>query len=123
MAPWNKMLAVYAVKLNLGDEPQEVASFDEDKAEQLREIFWDMNSISVRTESKTATVARYETDTDGNLVEIQEDVTLVVLIVATDNMTLDEASDEYGFSDKQEKMLDDLLNADNAKLWTDLIGE
>ena len=30
---------VYAVKLNLGDEPQEVATFDEDKADELREIF------------------------------------------------------------------------------------
>ena len=123
MAPWNEMLAVYAVKLNFGDEPQEVVRFDENKAEQLREIFWDMNSISLRTESKTSTVTRYETDAEGNLVEIQEDVTLVVLIVATDNMTLDEVSDEYGFSDKQEKMLDDLLNADNAKLWADLMGE
>jgi hypothetical protein len=123
MAPWNEMLAVYAVKLNFGDEPQEVASFDEDKAEQLREVFWNMNEVTTRTESMTSTVIRYETDDEGNLVEIQEDVTLVVLIVATDNMTLDEVSDEYGFSDKQEKMLDDLLNADNAKLWADLIGE
>ena len=123
MAPWNEMLAVYAVKLNLGDEPQEVASFDEEKAGVLREIFWDMNSISVRTESITSTVARYEIDVNGNLVEIQEDVTLIVLTVVTDNMSADEIAVEYGFSDKQEKMLDDLLSADNANLWDDLIGE
>ena len=123
MAPWSEMLAVYAVKLNLGDEPQEVVSFDEDKAELLREIFWDMNEVTTRTESMTSTVIRYETDDEGNLVEIQEEVTLIVLIVVTDNMNLCEVSVEYGFSDKQEKMLDDLLNADNAKLWTDLMGE
>lgn len=123
MAPWNEMLAVYAVKLNLGDEPQEVVSFDEDKAELLREIFWDMNSISVRTESITSTVARYEIDVNGNLVEIQEEVTLIALTVVTDNMSLDEVSDEYGFSEKQVEILDDLLNGDNEKLWADLIGE
>lgn len=123
MAPWNEMLAVYAVKLNLGDETQEVASFDEDKADQLREIFWDMNSISVRTESKISTVTRYETDDDGNFVEIPEEVILVVLTVVTDNMNLCEVSVEYGFSDKQEKMLDDLLSEENAGLWADLIGE
>lgn len=123
MAPWNEMFAVYAVKLNLGDEPQEVSSFDEEKAGVLREIFWDMNSISVRTESKTATVARYEIDINGNLVEIQEEVTLIALTVVTDNMSLDEVSDEYGFSEKQVEILDDLLNGDNEKLWADLIGE
>ena len=123
MAPWNEMLAVYAVKLNLGDEPQEVASFDEDKAEQLREIFWDMNEVTTRTESMTSTVIRYETDDEGNLVEIQEEVTLIVLIVVTDNMSADEITVEYGFTEKQVGMLDDLLSADNAKMWADLIGE
>jgi hypothetical protein len=123
MAPWNEMLAVYAAKLNLGDEPQEVASFDEEKAGVLREIFWDMNSNSVRTESITSTVARYEIDVNGNLVEIQEEVTLIALTVVTDNMSLDEVSDEYGFSEKQVEILDDLLNGDNEKLWADLIGE
>ena len=123
MAPWNEMLAVYAVKLNLGDEPQEVVRFDENKAEQLREIFWDMNEVTTRTESMTSTVIRYETDDEGNLVEIQEEVTLIVLIVVTDNMSADEITVEYGFTEKQVGMLDDLLSADNAKMWADLIGE
>ena len=121
MAPWNEMFAVYAVKLNLGDEPQEVVRFDENKAEQLREIFWDMNSISLRTESKTSTVTRYETDAEGELVEIQEKVTLVALTVVTDNMSADEISGEYGFSEKQEEMLNELLCDDNERFWADLI--
>ena len=123
MAPWNEMLAVYAVKLNLGDEPQEVVRFDENKAEQLREIFWDMNEVTTRTESMTSTVIRYETDDEGNLVEIQEEVTLIVLTVVTNNMRADEIAVEYGFTEKQVGMLDDLLSADNAKMWADLIGE
>ena len=82
-----------------------------------------MNTISLRTESKTSTVTRYVTDADGNLVEVQEEVTLIALTVVTDNMSLDEVSDEYGFSEKQVEILDDLLNGDNEKLWADLIGE
>ena len=31
LAAWNEILEVYAVKPNLGDEPQEVATFDEKK--------------------------------------------------------------------------------------------
>ena len=121
MAPWNEMFAVYAVKLNLGDEPQEVVRFDENKAEQLREIFWDMNEVTTRTESMTSTVIRYETDDEGNLVEIQEEVTLIALTVVTDNMSADEISGEYGFSEKQEEMLNELLCDDNERFWADLI--
>lgn len=123
IAAWDEMIAVYAVKLNLGDEPQEVATFDEDKAAELKEIFWDMNSISLRTDSRTTTVTRYETNADGELVEVQEDVTMIILTVVTDSMSADEISDEYGFSDKQDTMLDELLSEENAELWAGILGE
>ena len=42
------MIAVYAVKLNLDSEdPQEVATFDESKAEALRVVFLDMHELSL----------------------------------------------------------------------------
>ena len=123
IAKWDEMIAVYAVKLNLGDEPQEVATFDEDKAAELNAIFWDMNSISLRTESRTTTVTRYETNADGELVELQEDVTTIILTVVTDSMSADEISDEYGFSTKQDTMLDELLSEENAELWAGILGE
>ena len=123
IAAWDEMIAVYAVKLNLGDEPQEVATFDEDKAAELKAIFWDMNSISLRTESRTTTVTRYETNADGELVEVQEDVTMIILTVVTGSMSADEISDEYGFSDKQDTMLDELLSEENAELWAGILGE
>ena len=122
IAAWDEMIAVYAVKLNLGDEPQEVATFDEDKAAELKAIFWDMNSISLRTESRTTTVTRYETNADGELVEVQEDVTMIILTVVTDSMSADEISDEYGFSTKQNTMLDELLSEENAELWAGILS-
>ena len=123
IAAWDEMIAVYAVKLNLGDEPQEVATFDEDKAAELKAIFWDMNSVSLRTDSRTTTVTRYETNADGELVEVKEDVTMIILTVVTDSMNADEISDEYGFSDKQDTMLDELLSEENAELWAGILGE
>lgn len=123
IAAWDEMIAVYAVKLNLGDEPQEVATFDEDKAAELKAIFWDMNSISLRTESRTTTVTRYEKNADGELVEVQEDVTMIILTVVTDSMSADEISDEYGFSAKQDTMLDELLSEENSELWAGILGE
>jgi len=123
IAEWDEMIAVYAVKLNLGDEPQEVATFDEDKAAELKAIFWDMNSISLRTDSRTTTVTRYETDANGKSVEVQEEVTMIILTVVTDSMSADEISDEYGFSAKQDTMLNELLSEENAELWAGLLGE
>ncbi len=82
-----------------------------------------MNSISLRTESKTMIVTQYETDADGNYVEVQEDVTLMILTVVTDNMSLVEISDKYGFSAKQNDMLNELLSEENAELWAGLLGE
>ena len=121
IAEWDEMIAVYAVKLNLGDEPQEVATFDEDKAAELKAIFWDMNSISLRTDSRTTTVTRYETDANGNSVEVQEEVTMIILTVVTDSMSADEMADEYWFSDKQHEMLRELLNDKNAQFWDSLL--
>ena len=123
IAAWDEMIAVYAVKLNLGDEPQEVATFDEDKAAELKAIFWDMNSISLRTDSRTTTVTRYETGANGNSVEVQEEVSMIILTVVTDSMSADEISDEYGFSAKQDEMLDELLSKENAELWAGILGE
>ena len=121
IAAWDEMIAVYAIKLNLGDEPQEVATFDEDKAAELKEIFWDMNTISLRTDSRTTTVTRYETDANGNSVEIQEEVTMIILTVVTDSMSVNQIADEYWFSDKQHEMLRELLSDKNAQFWDSLL--
>ena len=109
IAAWDEMIAVYAVKLNLDDEPQEIATFDEDKAAELKEIFWDMNSISLRTETQTNTVTRYEMDANGDLVEIQEEATVIVLTIETVSMSVGEIADKYKFSNKQIELLYVLL--------------
>lgn len=123
LAGWNEILAVYAVKLNLGDDPQEVATFDEKKATQLKEIFWDMNTISLRSETQTSYITRYEYDENGYVVEVTEEITLIILTVVTDSMSVDEIADAYAFSSKQDEMLDEFLSEDNAELWAGILGQ
>jgi hypothetical protein len=122
IAAWDEMIAVYAVKLNLGDEPQEVATFDEDKAAELKAIFWDMNSISLRTETRKTTVIQNEIDANGNLVEFQEEKAIIILYLVTDSMRVEEISSKYNFSTKQNDMLKELLREDNAELWEELLS-
>ena len=64
-AEWKDVLTVYSVKVNTDtDNPQGVVTMDEGKRQLLKDVFWEMNSISSRTESKSETVIT-ETD-DGN---------------------------------------------------------
>ena len=49
---WREVLAVYAVRtVNDPDHPQEVTSMTEEKTELLRDTFWQMNTLSSRTET------------------------------------------------------------------------
>ena len=104
IAKWNEVIAVYAVKLNLCDEPQEVATFDEDKAAQLKEIFWDMNSLSVREEKQIFQSGERE-------------VIMKILVIKTTTISAEEAADYYLFSQEQREALEELLAPENEEMW------
>ena len=59
----------------------------------------------------------------GELVEIQEKVTLVALTVVTNNMSANEIAVEYGFTEKQVEMLDELLREESVNFWEEILGE
>ena len=108
LAEWNEIIAVYAVKLNLDREaPQEVATFDENKAEVLKEIFWDMHSISSRTERKAIQGASRE---------------VTVLVISTATKSLEQISQDYQFNEQQRGMLDELLSEETEELWNEMLG-
>ncbi len=48
---------------------------DDGKKQLLKDIFWEMNQISSRTESKTETVITETDDGHGNIVETESTVT------------------------------------------------
>lgn len=79
-AVWPEVLAVYAVKTTTDpDNAQDVASMDESKKAILKDIFWQMNTISSRTENKTETVITETDDGNGNIVETETTVTQTYL--------------------------------------------
>lgn len=124
LASWVDVIAIYAVELDLdSDNPQDVATFDEKKAEKLREIFWDMHELSVRSETRVNYVTRQEIDDDGNVTKVTEEISLVYLIVATNSKNAEQMAREYGFSGNQYEMLETLLSEEIAELWAGLIGQ
>ena len=121
-AVWKEVLAVYSVKVNTdSDNPQEVATMDDTKNQLLKDIFWEMNSISSRSETNTETEITETDDGHGNIVQTESTVTKVYLYITVNHKTVDEMAAQYGFNQEQKKYLADLLKDENNSLWASVL--
>ena len=99
-AAWKEVIAVYAVWKNMADtnpanpdEPVEVATMDEGKKEDLRKLFWEMNSVESRTEKKTEKEL-VEVTEKGKKVKKEKNVTKTYLYITTSHLDLDTMMDK-----------------------------
>ena len=114
-----EVLAVYSGKTTTDpDNPQEVATMDDNKKQLLKDIFWEMNEISSRTESKTETQITESDDGHGNIVETETTVTQTYLYITVSHKTAEEMADRYGFNEEQRQQLSELLAEENNSLWS-----
>lgn len=121
-AVWKDVLAVYSVKVNTDpDNPMEVATVDETKKQLLSDIFWEMNEISSRTESKTHTEIEESDDGHGNIVETETTVSETFLYITVSHKTVDEMASMYGFNQEQKDYLAELLKDENNQLWSQVL--
>ena len=121
-AVWKEVLSVYSVKVNTDpDNPQEVATMDDSKKQLLKDIFWEMNSISSRTESKSETVITETDDGNGNIVQTETTVTRTYLYITVTHKTVDEMAALYGFNQEQKDYLTELLQDKNNSLWSSVL--
>ena len=118
-AVWPEVLAVYAVKTTTDpDNPQEVATMDDGKKAILTDIFWEMNQISSRAETRTETVITETDDGNGNIVETETTVTQTYLYITVSHKTAEEMAAQYGFNEEQKEQLAELLAEENRSLWS-----
>ena len=97
-ADWSLVLSLFSVKVaGVDDETvQDVVVIDDAKKQKLKDVFWDMHTITKRT----------ETVTSGETSEI-------VLYITITAKTKDQMISQYGFTRKQKEALETLLeNAD-----------
>lgn len=121
-AVWKDVLAIYAIKMNTDqDSPQEVATMDASKMQILNDIFWEMNKINTRTESKTETQIIETDDGQGNIVETESTVTKTYLYITVSHKTVEEMAAQYGFSQEQKEYLAELLKEENNPLWASVL--
>ncbi len=121
-AVWPEVLAVYAVKTTTApDDPQEVATVDDAKKAILKDVFWQMNEISSRTESKTEEVITETDDGHGNIVETTTTVTHTYLYITVSHKAAEEMADHFNFTADQRQQLSELLAEENRKLWSSVL--
>lgn len=121
-AVWKEVLSVYSVKVNTDpDNPQEVATMDDSKKQLLKDIFWEMHSISSRTESKSETVITETDDGNGHIVQTETTVTRTYLYIMVSHKTVDEMAVQYGFNQEQKDYLTELLQDKNNSLWSSVL--
>ena len=116
-AVWPEVLSVYAVKTTTDpDNPQEVATITPEKEQLLKDLFWEMNTIDHRTETKSETVIIESDDGNGNILEERVTETRTTLYITVSHKTADEMSLQYSFDDDQNEQLALLLEQDSS-MW------
>ena len=98
-ADWSLILPIFAVKVAgvEDDTVQDVVVIDEEKKQKLKDVFWDMNSVTSRT----------ETVTNGENSE-------TVLYITITAKTKEEMIAQYNFTRKQQEALETLLENSDA---------
>ena len=105
---WRDVLAIYAVRTTTDDtSPDEVATLTDVKMQILREIFWDMNSISYRLETVSG-----DEDEDDTVI-------LHITVTVKDHLQM---ADEYHFNAEQRKLLEELMQPEYQELFMALTG-
>ncbi len=119
---WKEILTVYAVKTTTDPEnPLDAVSMDEEHAEVLCSIFWDMTVIEFTTETYTEEITvevptEDSTDEDG-MVEETQTVERTRLVISVSGKTAEQMAAEYGFDEKQLGYVTELLSAEYSDLW------
>ena len=110
---WREIVAVFAVKTAGTNDGVDVVTLDADRVARLKEVFWEMTSLS----SAVETIDHPDSDPDDGE---DDSWTETILTISVTGKTVDEMREHYAFTDEQNDMLDDLL--ENLDLLGGAIG-
>lgn len=115
MASWKDVLTVYTIKQSNGVNQQDVMTIDYNKKNVIKQIFWDMNSLT--SEVRDEMVTEQGTNAD----EMPKQVQKKVLHIKINTKTLEQMKNDYHFSSAQNKQLVELTDNKYASLWNGVI--
>ena len=115
MASWKDILLVYTIKQSNGKNETDVVTIDDNKKKVLKDIFWDMNSLS--SEVKEETVTERGVNTDEEPKEVQKKV----LHIKISSKSVEDMKSQYSFNTAQNNQLAELSSDKYASLWGGVI--
>ena len=115
MANWKDILLVYTIKQSNGKNETDVVTMDDNKKKVLKEIFWDMNSLSSEVKEETVTEQGVNTDEEPKEVEKK------VLHIKITSKSVDDMKSKYSFNAEQNKQLAELSSDKYSSLWAGVI--
>ena len=115
MASWKDILLVYTIKQSNGKNETDVVTMDDNKKKVLKEIFWDMNSLSSEVKEETVTEQGVNTDEEPKEVEKK------VLHIKITSKSVEDMKSQYNFNTAQNEQLAELSSDKYASLWGGVI--
>lgn len=115
MASWKDVLIMYTVKQANGFDGQEVITMDDNKKAVVKQIFWEMNSLS--SEVKTEKVIEQGVNTD----EMPKEIEKRVLHITITSKNAEQMKNEYHFSPAQIRQYNELASSEYNSLWGGVI--
>lgn len=115
MASWKDILLVYTIKQSNGKNETDVVTMDDSKKKVLKEIFWDMNTLS--SEVKEETVTERGVNTSEEPKEVQKKVLHIIIT----SKSVEDMKSQYNFNTAQNNQLAELSSDKYASLWGGVI--
>ena len=115
MASWKDILLVYTIKQSNGKNETDVVTMDDSKKKVLKEIFWDMNSLSSEVKEETVTEQGVNTDEEPKEVEKK------VLHIKITSKSVEDMKSQYSFNNEQNTQLAELSSDKYSSLWAGVI--
>ena len=129
-ASWPDVLSVYAVYVTTKtDGATDVVHITDDHVKILKDIFWQMTTVTYTTETVTETKKVPDLDADGNQkkdsngnpIYKEETTTKTILHIMISHLTAAEQANNLSFTTEQKAQLNELLDTKNASLWAEIL--
>lgn len=129
-AAWPDVLSVYAVYVTTKPEgATDVVHLTDEHVKILKDIFWQMTTVTYTTEVVTETKMVPDLDDDGNqkkddkgnLLYKEETTSKTILHITINHLTAAEEASKLSFNIEQMAQLNELLDTKNASLWAELL--
>ena len=112
-ATWKDMLSIYAVLVTGGNEQSDVITLNDEKIATLKQVFWNMNTITYRTEDIEKDIETFDDDGNSKI----EKVTRKVLYIDITSKSLQEMIELYSLNPNQIEQLADLQKDEYNEMW------